>query len=40
MCTSKLFLGRELNTPLEKVWDLTEVQVSSEKERIILDEGN
>jgi len=26
-------LGRELNTPLENVWDLTEVLVSSEKER-------
>jgi hypothetical protein len=33
MCPSKLFLGRELNTPLENVWDLTEVHVSSEKER-------
>ena len=30
---SKLFLGRELNTPLENVWDLTEVHVSGEKER-------
>ena len=30
---SKLVLGRELNTPLENVWDLTEVQVSSEEER-------
>ena len=33
MCPSKLFLGRELNTPLENVWDLTEVLVSSEEER-------
>jgi hypothetical protein len=33
MCPSKLFLGRDLNTPLENVWDLTEVHVSSEKER-------
>jgi hypothetical protein len=33
MCPSKLFLGTELNTPLENVWDLTEVLVSSEKER-------
>jgi len=33
MCPSKLFFGRELNTPLENVWDLTEVLVSSEKER-------
>ena len=33
MCPSKLFLGRELNTPLKNVWDLTEVLVSSEEER-------
>ena len=33
MRQSKLFLGRELNTPLENEWDLTEVLVSSEEER-------
>jgi len=33
MFPSKLFLGRELNTPLENVWDLTEVLVSIEEER-------
>ena len=33
MCPSKLLLGRELNTPLENVWDLTEVLVYSEEER-------
>jgi hypothetical protein len=33
MCPSKLFLGRELNTPLENVWNLTEVYVFSEEER-------
>ena len=33
MCPSKLFLGRELNTPLQNVWDLTEVLVSSEEGR-------
>ena len=33
MSPSKLFLGRELNTPLENMWDLTEVFVSSEEER-------
>jgi hypothetical protein len=33
MCPSKLFLGRELNTPLENVWNLTEVHVASEEER-------
>ena len=33
ICPSKLFLGRELNTPLENMWDLTEVLVSSEEER-------
>jgi len=33
MSPSKLFLGRELNTPLENVWDLTGVLVSSEEER-------
>jgi hypothetical protein len=34
MCPSKLFLGRELNTPLENVWDLTETYVISEEERV------
>jgi len=33
MCPSKLFLGRELNTPLENVWDVAELLVSSEEER-------
>jgi hypothetical protein len=34
MSPSKLFLERELNTPLENVWNLTEVNVSpDEKER-------
>ena len=43
MCPSKLFLGRELNTPLENVWDLTEVHVSIEKERtkpqLLVEQG-
>jgi len=35
MCPARLFLGRELNTPLENVWNLTEVNGGvDEKERI------
>jgi hypothetical protein len=29
-CPAKLFLGRELATPLESVWDLTEATVSQD----------
>jgi hypothetical protein len=31
MCPSKLFLGRELDTPLENVWDLAEVNASTDE---------
>ena len=32
-CTAKLFLGRELVTPLEGVWDLTEKNVFQDVEK-------
>jgi len=40
-CPAKLFLGRELTTPLESVWDLTEKNVFQdlEKERGVWTEA-